>query len=284
MTILTQDATIKNKPDLVRRFVKASVALLGGGEEESRGRGRRRAEGQARPQPRSRRSTSSWSTSSCSTRRTRRAASAGAPAGLGADASRCCKQYRDLETKEPLDRVPHQRVPAAVNWRARGPRRASSGAHAPRAAARAPIEVEGVSQVFRRGGHVTHALDRIDLTIAAGEFVAIVGPSGCGKSTLLRIVAGLLRAHRRQRADRRPRGRRAADRSRHRVPEPGAARLAQRARQRARAARAARARSDGLPWRARTSSSPRSASASSTTACRASCPAACASAPPSCAR
>ena len=40
---------------------------------------------------------------------------------------------------------------------------------------------------------MTHALDRIDLTVLQGEFVAIVGPSGCGKSTLLRIVAGLLR-------------------------------------------------------------------------------------------
>jgi NitT/TauT family transport system ATP-binding protein len=55
------------------------------------------------------------------------------------------------------------------------------------------IEVKGVSQVFRRGAATTHALDRIDLSVAQGEFVAIVGPSGCGKSTLLRIIAGLLR-------------------------------------------------------------------------------------------
>ena len=43
-----------------------------------------------------------------------------------------------------------------------------------------------------RGGEVqTTALDRIDLTIAAGEYVAITGPSGCGKSTLLAML-GLL--------------------------------------------------------------------------------------------
>ena len=59
--------------------------------------------------------------------------------------------------------------------------------------ARPYIAVKGVSLVFRRGGTVTHALDRIDLTVPQGEFVAIVGPSGCGKSTLLRIIAGLLR-------------------------------------------------------------------------------------------
>ncbi len=55
------------------------------------------------------------------------------------------------------------------------------------------VDIAGVAHVFRRGDMVTHAIEHVDLTIAAGEFVAIVGPSGCGKSTLLRIVAGLLR-------------------------------------------------------------------------------------------
>jgi NitT/TauT family transport system ATP-binding protein len=55
-----------------------------------------------------------------------------------------------------------------------------------------PISIREVSQIFRRGSQVTHALDEVDLEIEAGEFVAIVGPSGCGKSTLLKIVAGLL--------------------------------------------------------------------------------------------
>ncbi|CAG1001293.1 sulfonate transport system ATP-binding protein [Burkholderiales bacterium] len=53
------------------------------------------------------------------------------------------------------------------------------------------VALAGVTKTYRRDGRETHALDAIDLSIRAGEFLAIVGPSGCGKSTLLRIVAGL---------------------------------------------------------------------------------------------
>ncbi|MGB8167191.1 MAG: ABC transporter ATP-binding protein [Chthoniobacteraceae bacterium] len=44
----------------------------------------------------------------------------------------------------------------------------------------------------KKAGEEVHVLERIDLEVAAGEFVCIVGPSGCGKSTLLNIVGGFL--------------------------------------------------------------------------------------------
>ncbi|MFI5266344.1 MAG: ABC transporter ATP-binding protein [Chloroflexota bacterium] len=52
------------------------------------------------------------------------------------------------------------------------------------------LEFRQVSMEF--GQERVRALDAVDLSIQAGEFVAIVGPSGCGKTTLLRLAAGLL--------------------------------------------------------------------------------------------
>ena len=53
------------------------------------------------------------------------------------------------------------------------------------------VVARGVGKMFAsRAGEVI-ALDGIDLTVAAGEFVSLIGPSGCGKSTLLRLVADL---------------------------------------------------------------------------------------------
>ena len=52
------------------------------------------------------------------------------------------------------------------------------------------LAVRGVTKRFAVGDDEIEALARIDIAIAAGEFVCMIGASGCGKSTLLRIVAG----------------------------------------------------------------------------------------------
>ncbi len=56
-------------------------------------------------------------------------------------------------------------------------------------AAGAAVRISNVRRVFEPD-HVV-ALEKIDLDIPGGQFIAILGPSGCGKSTLLRIIAGL---------------------------------------------------------------------------------------------
>jgi len=53
------------------------------------------------------------------------------------------------------------------------------------------LKLVNVSKIYQGGEVRTTALDRINLDIDAGEYVAITGPSGCGKSTLLSMI-GLL--------------------------------------------------------------------------------------------
>ena len=56
------------------------------------------------------------------------------------------------------------------------------------------LHVNGVSVMFpgRTPGEQVHALDNINLTVNAGDFVVALGASGCGKTTLLNMMAGFL--------------------------------------------------------------------------------------------
>jgi len=53
------------------------------------------------------------------------------------------------------------------------------------------IELQHVSRTFHVGGRPVHALRDVDLTLAPGDYVAIMGPSGSGKSTLLNLLGCL---------------------------------------------------------------------------------------------
>ena len=53
------------------------------------------------------------------------------------------------------------------------------------------IRLDGVTKIYRTGDVEVRALDRVDLAIEPGEFIAIMGPSGSGKTTMMNILGCL---------------------------------------------------------------------------------------------
>jgi putative ABC transport system ATP-binding protein len=55
----------------------------------------------------------------------------------------------------------------------------------------AAVSLENVTKTYRRGDTAISVLGGVQLSVAPGEFVALMGPSGSGKSTILNLIAGL---------------------------------------------------------------------------------------------
>ena len=53
------------------------------------------------------------------------------------------------------------------------------------------VELQGVCKTYATGAGEFSALKGVNLTVAAGEFVAVIGKSGSGKSTLINMITGI---------------------------------------------------------------------------------------------
>ncbi|MDR1099684.1 MAG: ATP-binding cassette domain-containing protein, partial [Treponema sp.] len=55
------------------------------------------------------------------------------------------------------------------------------------------LELTDLTKEYKRGGQSFNAVNRVNLSVEAGDFISIIGRSGSGKTTLLNMGAGLLR-------------------------------------------------------------------------------------------
>ncbi len=53
------------------------------------------------------------------------------------------------------------------------------------------IQCHGISKSYRKGKTLVTPLEKLDLSVARGEFLALMGPSGSGKTTLLNLLSGI---------------------------------------------------------------------------------------------
>ncbi len=53
------------------------------------------------------------------------------------------------------------------------------------------VQTQSLTKIYGAGAAAVTALDRVNLQVRRGEYVAVMGPSGCGKSTLLHLLGGL---------------------------------------------------------------------------------------------
>ncbi len=53
------------------------------------------------------------------------------------------------------------------------------------------VKLRGVAKQYKRGSEIVPVLEKLDLDLPRGDFVALMGPSGSGKTTLLNLIGGL---------------------------------------------------------------------------------------------